>query len=624
MKHRSIVKWLALCGVVALGLTLTGCYIPPDEISDGTQDITLNNNNLPFATIAPQATATPTPTRAPAQQTNSAAEPTVNWDDWGAVNTPASTSPLVSAPPAGATIAVVTMKPTNTPGPATPTPTPASLKNGMSGQLVRQMQQRLKELGYYTGSVDGDFGANTENAVKEFQKANGLSVDGKAGKNTLNKLYSNSAVSKRTYQASQATATPKPTVRVTARPSATATPNLSKDLYLEVGSSGKNVRTLQNRLIELGWLAGQADGEFGGATEYAVKAFQAREGLWDDGVAGPSTLEEMYSTKAAKTSTVVSSIGVTLESGMEGASVRALQKRLKALGYYSGSTDGSYGDGTMQAVKTFQSQNGLKADGKAGTATLNKLYSDSARRFSSAGTAADSGEVSSTGYVTLREGDDSDAVRKLQRKLKDLGYYSGSVDGDYGSGTTQAVMVFQQMNDLRVDGVAGPQTQRVLYGTNANISYSALQEGNTGSAVTNLQYTLYELGYYDGDIDGVYGITTRDAVRAFQIRNDLKVDGKAGSKTLSLLYSSKAIPAQAANTKYETLEKGDRGEAVISLQQTLINLGYLKTKSGLYDSDTVTAVKNFQRYNGLVVDGKAGSDTLSRLYSNSAVAYPGP
>ena len=53
MKHRSIVKWLALCGVVALGLTLTGCYIPPDEISDGTQDITLNNNNLPFATIAP-------------------------------------------------------------------------------------------------------------------------------------------------------------------------------------------------------------------------------------------------------------------------------------------------------------------------------------------------------------------------------------------------------------------------------------------------------------------------------------------------------------------------------------------------------------------------------------------
>ncbi|MBQ8653369.1 MAG: peptidoglycan-binding protein, partial [Clostridia bacterium] len=484
-------------------------------------------------------------------------------------------------------------------------------------------QQRLKDLGYYTGSVDGDFGNGTETAVKEFQKANGLSVDGKAGKNTLNKLYSDSAISKRSYEASQKTATPKPTTKATKKPTATATPNLSKDYYLEVGSSGSKVRTLQNRLIELGWLAGQADGEFGGATEYALKAFQAREGLWNDGVAGPDTLEELYSNKAAKTSTVQSSVGVTLKSGMEGASVRALQKRLKSLGYYDGSVDGSYGAETIAAVKTFQAHNGLSDDGRAGTSTLNKIYSDSANKYSSAGSAAGSGTVSSTGYITLREGDDSDAVRKLQRKLKDLGYYTGSVDGDYGSATTNAVKVFQQMNDLRVDGIAGPQTQRVLYGTSASISYSALTEGDEGSAVTNLQYTLYELGYYDGSIDGIYGQTTKDAVRAFQIRNDLSVDGKAGSQTLKRMYSSSAVPAQASYD-YVTLEKGDRGEAVISLQQVLKNLGYLSEKTGLYDNATVEAVKSFQRYNGLSVDGKAGAETQAKLYSDSAVAYPGP
>lgn len=485
------------------------------------------------------------------------------------------------------------------------------------------MQQQLKKLGYYTGSVDGDFGSGTETAVKEFQEANGLTVDGKAGKNTLNKLYSDSAISKSSYAASTKTATPKPTTKATTKPSATATPNLSKDYYLEVGSSGSKVKVLQNRLIELGWMAGQADGEFGGATEYALKAYQSKAGLWSDGVAGPDTLKKLYSSSAASTSTVQSSIGVTLQDGMTGDSVRALQRRLKSLGYYTGTVDGSYGTGTIAAVKNFQSQNGLTSDGKAGSSTLNKIYSDSAKEYSSAGTAADSGTISSTGYITLKEGDEGDAVRTLQRKLKDLGYYSGSVDGSYGAGTTAAVKTFQQLSNLTVDGVAGPATQRALYGTSSSISYSSLKEGDNGTAVTNLQYTLYELGYYDGTVDGVFGSSTADAVRAFQTRNGLTVDGKAGSKTLEKMYSSSAVPAQAAYG-YTTLSKGDIGETVITLQQALVQLGYLAEVTGQYDDATVTAVKNFQRYNGLTVDGKAGEATQTKLFSDSAIAYPGP
>ena len=96
--------------------------------------------------------------------------------------------------------------------------------------------------------------------MEEFQKANGLTVDGKAGTNTLKKLNSDTAISKKAYTASQATPTRKPTATPKPTAKATATPNLSKDIYLQVGSSGKNVTTLQNRLIELGWMGGQADG----------------------------------------------------------------------------------------------------------------------------------------------------------------------------------------------------------------------------------------------------------------------------------------------------------------------------------------------------------------------------
>ena len=181
------------------------------------------------------------------------------------------------------------------------------------------------------------------------------------------------------------------------------------------------------------------------------------------------------------------------------------------------------------------------------------------------------------------------------------------------------------MNDLRVDGVAGPATQRALYGTSTSISYATLREGDTGSAVTNLQYTLYELGYYDADVDGVYGATTKDAVRAFQMRNNLSpVDGIAGNKTLQKLYSSSAVAAAASNTEFNTLQKGDKGDIVVQLQDCLVQLNYMSVKTGVYDDATVEAVKNFQRYNGLTVDGKAGAETQKKLFSDSAVAYPGP
>jgi peptidoglycan hydrolase-like protein with peptidoglycan-binding domain len=68
-----------------------------------------------------------------------------------------------------------------------------------------------------------------------------------------------------------------------------------------------------------------------------------------------------------------------LSSGSRGEKVEELQKRLQALGYYSGDIDGQFGPGTRDAVVAFQRNNGLEADGLAGTETLNVLYSQNAK-----------------------------------------------------------------------------------------------------------------------------------------------------------------------------------------------------------------------------------------------------
>ena len=59
-----------------------------------------------------------------------------------------------------------------------------ALKRGSRGDLVRQLQTRLRSWGYYSGTIDGVYGAKTESAVRAFQKRNGLTADGIVGQKT--------------------------------------------------------------------------------------------------------------------------------------------------------------------------------------------------------------------------------------------------------------------------------------------------------------------------------------------------------------------------------------------------------------------------------------------------------
>ena len=167
-----------------------------------------------------------------------------------------------------------------------------ALRMGMTGSEVQQMQTRLIALGYLTGNADGIYGTATANAVIAFQRNNGLTRDGIAGVKTLQKLYSDSAV--------RAVVAPAPPAATTAA-SATKTPAptaAATITALHQGDRSSAVKALQERLIQLGYLTGKADGIFGAKTYEAVKAFQRMNRLTVDGIAGAKTLQRLESASA--------------------------------------------------------------------------------------------------------------------------------------------------------------------------------------------------------------------------------------------------------------------------------------------------------------------------------------
>jgi peptidoglycan hydrolase-like protein with peptidoglycan-binding domain len=121
----------------------------------------------------------------------------------------------------------------------------AILKRGLAGEPVKRLQAKLGV------EADGQFGPKTEEALKAYQKQHGLAVDGIAGPDTFAHM------------------------------------GLHELILLKAGTSGETVKRLQ-RSLEI-----EADGRFGPATEKAVRAYQEKNGLAVDGLAGPLTLARM-------------------------------------------------------------------------------------------------------------------------------------------------------------------------------------------------------------------------------------------------------------------------------------------------------------------------------------------
>ena len=459
----------------------------------------------------------------------------------------------------------------------TPTPTPVPtlspeedaggyqiLQKGSSGSDVTALQEALIELGFLQGKADGKFGPATEKAVIAFQQANDYPATGIMDANIQAFLFSGQPKNSAGVKTGVKTLSPV------------------EGVSMKRGNTGAAVTELQNRLIELGYLKGTASGTYDANTVSAVRSFQKKNGLTSNGTADAKTQKAIYSdtavnasatatpkpTKTPKPTATVAIPEQTLRSGDSGDDVKTVQKRLKTLGYYKSNIDGKMGRDTVNALKAFQKANGLEDDGVAGKDTYAVLFSDSAMAKGTTPTpdpisqpVSDVNTSAAESWPTLRKNDSGDAVAQLQEALIELGYLSGKADGNYGTKTMEAVRAFQKANGLTADGTAGEKTQKVLYGGNAKKSTAkatdaptttaaavngSMKVGSTGTDVKSLQQKLIELGYLSGNADGIYGVKTAAAVKAFQKAMKLTADGVAGQKTLASLNSTS--PAKTTNT----------------------------------------------------------------------------
>lgn len=146
------------------------------------------------------------------------------------------------------------------------------LKYGSRGEAVKQLQQRLNATGLFTLTVDGIFGKKTEFAVRDFQQRKGLSVDGIAGPQTFAKI----------------TPAQQKLVQVKKKQSSKAIISYPGHLIYKGSNDKENIKRVQ-RAVGV-----DADGIFGPKTEAAVKAYQKKKKLKQDGIVGPATWEMLF------------------------------------------------------------------------------------------------------------------------------------------------------------------------------------------------------------------------------------------------------------------------------------------------------------------------------------------
>jgi peptidoglycan hydrolase-like protein with peptidoglycan-binding domain len=130
---------------------------------------------------------------------------------------------------------------------------------------------------------------------------------------------------------------------------------------------------------------------------------------------------------------------------------------------------------------------------------------------------------------TLKRGSEGQDVKDLQEALIELDFKPGEVDGVFGVFTESAVKSFQNWSQTTVDGIVGPATWAKL--DDADRSDPTLRDGSKGVAVRGLQRRLIDAGFGIDEIDGRFGSQTEAAVRAFQERSELEVDGIVGPQT---------------------------------------------------------------------------------------------
>ena len=288
--------------------------------------------------------------------------------------------------------------------------------------------------------------------------------------------------------------------------------------------------------------------------------------------------------------------------------------KLYELGYRDAACNGVLDEVTQNALKNFQRVNNLTVTGMPDTDTVAVLLSDDA--------------VSESDYlqqqVTQREqagvlsaGAYGGDVIKLQRTLKEYGFFSGNCDGAYGDATLAAVCRFQLANGLTINGSANSAVTLRLYGDkpttwDAFLDACCVGVGDSGDNVHLIQQCLLRKGYFQGECTGQYGGGTRQAVMRFQSENDLPSSGVVDRDTARTLF----YDAMTLMREDSALRPGDTGESVENMCARLRELGYAAAEQ--YNEQTQLALMQFQLVNGLDVTDDAQTATLDALYGTDA------
>lgn len=590
-----------------------------------------------------------------------------------------------------------------------------TLTKGSSGPEVKALQEALKELGFYTKAIDSKYGSGTSLAVEKFQEKNKLSKNGIADGNTQALLFEGQPLNARGIK------------------TATKTLPMIEGVTINPGDQGDAVKAIQQILTDLKLYSGKLDGKYGTKTQNAVKAFQKANGLKADGVIGAKTyaalnasqqtatptqtpaMEETSNTYVAPElpeatypyqTTVASSVNLrkranatsmriltiaqgetievleeqgnylkvifrkytgyvqkdfinipeqylegkslktdqsarvsyeTLAPGSEGKKVRALQQALTELGFYSGKVDGSFGSGTSAALKAMQTRNGLRATGIALPELQQLIYEKRVRNAKNRLVSVKT--LPPVEGVTMQQGDYGDAVYDLHQMLVQAKLFDSNIGYEYTSATTKAVKAFQKDHSIKVTGKVDSFTLlaiRTAVGAKSTDNEQAANEeliqenvviisnGTRGLAVSRLQQRLVELKYYNITPDGEYNNDDIVAVQHFQRLNNLPITGIADLATQQVLYTAYAIGADASvndpvGTASGLLKIGSQGEQVRALQSRLIALNFLSGSiDGNFGTQTAAAVAAFQKANNLKQDGIVGKETTNVLYSATA------
>ncbi len=380
------------------------------------------------------------------------------------------------------------------------------------------------------------------------------------------------------------------------------------------GDTGSAVTALQQRLGGLGFLIGDVSGTYDLPTLAAVMRYQAARG---EAVTGVATKAQIDAIQYEDTPIADDA---TLDIGMRGPLVVALQENLGDIGLYGGIADGIYSEALAQSVLDFCECTGMEPVRQADSTlrgTVEALHQSLLERFPEGGIEQATLTYESVAATTLNEAPLFQAATSFSRRLTTV--HKG----------TPVQLIERKVGWSRVDygGRAG-----YIANINLNISRSEVSECfwghrvdvvasaalNThcfGEAVPTLQKRLRALGFYTGEFGLQYDEDTAEAVRAYQEAVGLTPTGEASEALQAAIFDSDAVTGTRV-----TLCEGDENPAVAAIQRALIALGcYEGASHGRFDKDTADALRQFLEERGLADNGDV-SGALQRLILDNTEA----